>query len=138
MKLSAQDQPDLKSEFHFDFFHLYALEKTRDKEMAWGRDKESELFFSIQSPCHCAKSHAKKYQDGLSEGYEIVCMDGSFHVHEYCLYYSEFLYNMLEGLDFYKKSINFILNFRPLKNHFLNPFAKPDKISREKMPRDSI
>ena len=69
----------------------------------WDRDKESELFFSIQSPCSCAKSHAKEYQDGLSEGYEIVCMDGSFHVHEYCLYNSEFLYNMMKGLDLYKK-----------------------------------
>ena len=65
--------------------------------MTWG--KPDSLKFKINSPCSCAKSHAKMYQDGESEGYEIVCTDGSFHVHEYCLYNSEFLYNMLKGLD---------------------------------------
>ena len=65
--------------------------------MTWG--KSDSLKFKINSPCSCAKSHAKMYQDGESEGYEIVCTDGSFHVHEYCLYNSEFLYNMLKGLD---------------------------------------
>ena len=58
-----------------------------------------EQKFSIISPRKCAKSHVKKYLDGIAEGYEIVCMDGSFHVHEYCLYNSEFLYNMLQGSD---------------------------------------
>ena len=59
----------------------------------------AENNFSIISNFPCAKSHVKKYQDGNAEGYEIVCMDGSFHVHEYCLYNSEFLYNMLQGSD---------------------------------------
>ena len=67
-----------------------------------------ELKFSLSSPCSCAESHVKEYQRGNSEGYEIVCMDGSFHVHEYCLYNSEFLYKMLKGLDFYSE------NFRQL------------------------
>ena len=67
--------------------------------MAWGWDTNEEHQFSVTSPCKCAKSHVKKYKDGVAEGYEIVCMDGSFHVHEYCLYNSEFLYNMLQGSD---------------------------------------
>ena len=68
--------------------------------MAWIQNSDpDELKFSVISPCKCAKSHVKKYQDGIAEGYEIVCMDGSFHVHEYCLYNSEFLYNMLQGSD---------------------------------------
>ena len=58
-----------------------------------------EHIFQITTSSKCAKSHVKKYQDGISEGYEIVCMDGSFHVHEYCLYNSEFLYNMMQGSD---------------------------------------
>ena len=64
-------------------------------------DSSKEHFFPITSSCvgKCAKSHVKKYQDGIAEGYEIVCMDGSFHVHEYCLYNSEFLYKMLQGSD---------------------------------------
>ena len=66
--------------------------------MAWDSDPDDQKF-SIISPCKCAKSHVKKYQDGIAEGYEIVCMDGSFHVHEYCLYNSEFLYKMLQGSD---------------------------------------
>ena len=66
--------------------------------MAWDSDPDEQKL-SIISPRKCAKSHVKKYQDGLAEGYEIVCMDGSFHVHEYCLYNSEFLYNMLQGSD---------------------------------------
>ena len=68
------------------------------KIMAWGSSRD-DLKLKINSPCSCAKSHVKLYQDGVSEGYEIVCMDGSFHVHEYCLYNSEFLYNMLKGFD---------------------------------------
>ena len=64
-----------------------------------GFDSQGE-WFSIKSPCSCAESHAKQYQDGDARGYEIVCMDGSFHVHEYCLYNSEFLYKMLQGMDF--------------------------------------
>ena len=56
-----------------------------------------EHIFQITTSSKCAKSHVKKYQDGISEGYEIVCMDGSFYVHEYCLYNSEFLYNMMQG-----------------------------------------
>ena len=62
-------------------------------------DSSKEHFFPITISSKCAKSHVKKYQDGIAEGYEIVCMDGSFHVHEYCLYNSEFLYNMLQGSD---------------------------------------
>ena len=59
----------------------------------------AEHKFEISSNFPCAKSHVKEYQDGIAEGYEIVCLDGSFHVHEYCLYNSEFLYNMLQGTD---------------------------------------
>ena len=55
--------------------------------------------FSIFSNFPCAKSHVKEYKDGIAEGYEIVCMDGSFRVHEYCLFNSEFLYKMLQGSD---------------------------------------
>ena len=66
--------------------------------MVWEYDPD-ENEFSVISPCKCAKSHVKKYQDGIAEGYEIACMDGSFHVHEYCLFNSEFLYNMLQGSD---------------------------------------
>ena len=64
-------------------------------------DPSREHLFPITSSSvgKCAKSHVKKYQDGIAEGYEIVCMDGSFHVHEYCLYNSEFLYKMLQGSD---------------------------------------
>ena len=69
-----------------------------DERDDWN-DEPEERKFQLYSPCKCAKSHAKKYQDGIAEGYEIVCMDGSFHVHEYCLYNSEFLYNMLQGSD---------------------------------------
>ena len=58
-----------------------------------------EHIFQITTSSKCAKSHVKKYQDGISEGYEIVCMDGSFYVHEYCLHNSEFLYNMMQGWD---------------------------------------
>ena len=73
--------------------------------MGWGKSH-----FTINSPCSCAKSHVKKYQEGKSEGYEIVCLDGSFHVHEYCLYNSEFLYNMVEGMD------SFIYREMPSRN----------------------
>ena len=72
--------------------------------MAWGENwgngwNNEEPKFAIYSSSKCAKSHAKKYLARLAKGYEIVCMDGSFHVHEYCLYNSEFLYNMLQGSD---------------------------------------
>ena len=72
--------------------------------MAWGENwgngwNNEEPKFAIYSSSKCAKSHAKKYLARLAKGYEIVCMDGSFHVHEYCLYNSEFLYNMLQGPD---------------------------------------
>ena len=70
-----------------------------DDEWDDWNDEPEERKFQLYSPCKCAKSHAKKYQDGIAEGYEIVCMNGSFHVHEYCLYNSEFLYNMLQGSD---------------------------------------
>ena len=70
-----------------------------DNEYEDWDDCPDERTFSLYSPCKCAKSHAKKYQDEIAEGYEIVCMDGSFHVHEYCLFNSEFLYNMLQGPD---------------------------------------
>ena len=69
-------------------------------EENWGNGwSNDEPKFAIYSSSKCAKSHAKKYLARLAEGYEIVCMDGSFHVHEYCLYNSEFLYNMLQGPD---------------------------------------
>ena len=67
-----------------------------------GWSDPEELIFSIKSPCSCAESHVQEYLDGDARGYEIVCMDGSFHVHEYCLYNSEFLYKMLQGLDLQK------------------------------------
>ena len=66
--------------------------------MVWNPDLDAHKL-SVISPCKCARSHVKKYRDGIAEGYEIVCMDGSFHVHEYCLFNSEFLYNMLQGSD---------------------------------------
>ena len=62
-------------------------------------DSSKEPFLPITITSKCAKSHVKKYQDGIAEGYEIVCMDGSFHVDEYCLHNSEFLYNMMQGSD---------------------------------------
>ena len=62
-------------------------------------EPSEEHKFEISSNFPCAKSHVNEYQDGIAEGYEIVCMDGSFHVHEYCLYNSEFLYKMLQGSD---------------------------------------
>ena len=75
-------------------------------------DSSKEHLFPITSSCvgKCAKSHVKKYQDGIAEGYEIVCMDGSFHVHEYCLYNSEFLYNMMQGSDIGGHFTNVLLN----------------------------
>ena len=71
------------------------------KRMAFAGEEKppTDHTFAIFSSFPCAKSHVKKYQDGIAEGYEIVCMDGSFHVHEYCLFNSEFLYNMLQGSD---------------------------------------
>ena len=42
--------------------------------MAWDSDPDDQKF-SIISPCKCAKSHVKKYQDGIAEGYEILCME---------------------------------------------------------------
>ena len=62
-------------------------------------NSSKEHIFQITTSSQCAKSHVKKYQDGIAEGYEIVCMDGSFYVHEYCLHNSEFLYNMMQGSD---------------------------------------
>ena len=73
-------------------------------------DPSKEHFFPITTTSKCAKSHVKKYQDGTAEGYEIVCMDGSFHVHEYCLYNSEFLYNMMQGSDIGGHITNVLLN----------------------------
>ena len=75
-------------------------------------DSSKENLFPITSSCvgKCAKSHVKKYQDGIAEGYEIVCMDGSFRVHEYCLYNSEFLYNMMQGWDIGGHITNVLLN----------------------------
>ena len=69
--------------------------------MAFGEEEKptDDHNFSICSSFPCAESHVKKYKDGIAEGYKIVCMDGSFHVHEYCLFNSEFLYNMLQGSD---------------------------------------
>ena len=76
------------------------MQKIRDYGLGFMKpSSRDDLKLKINSPCSCAKSHVKLYQDGVSEGYEIVCMDGSFHVHEYCLYNSEFLYNMLKGFD---------------------------------------
>ena len=81
--------------------------------MVWEYDPD-ENEFSVISPCKCAKSHVKKYQDGIAEGYEIACMDGSFHVHEYCLFNSEFLYNMLQGSD---TTSSYLIHHRCPRNH---------------------
>ena len=64
-----------------------------------GDAPSKELTFYLCAAYSPAESHVKEYEDGRSEGYEIVCMDGSFHVHEYCFYNSEFLYQMFKGLD---------------------------------------
>ena len=66
-----------------------------------GDAPSKELTFYLCAAYSPAESHVKEYEDGRSEGYEIVCMDGSFHVHEYCFYNSEFLYQMFKGLDNY-------------------------------------
>ena len=84
--------------------------------MAFGEEEKptDDHNFSICSSFPCAESHVKKYKDGIAEGYKIVCMDGSFHVHEYCLFNSEFLYNMLQGSD---TTSSYLIHHRCPRNH---------------------
>ena len=92
-------------------------------------DSSKEHFFSITTTSKCAKSHVKKYQDGTAEGYEIICMDGSFRVHEYCFYNSEFLYNMLQGSD--KPMNHSVLGIKShTKNSHLQEFLSSEIRSR--------
>ena len=54
--------------------------------------------FKIKSPVgKTSKQHLHSYQAGEAVGYKINCMDGSFEVHEWCLYNSDILLTMLKG-----------------------------------------
>ena len=81
--------------------------------------------FNIESPVgEVSKQHLQQYQAGEAVGYTIECKDGSFQVHKWCLYNSDFLLSMHNGtvkiFDFKMialKSQNF-----PIFNHL--KFAK--------------
>ena len=54
--------------------------------------------FEVKSPVgEVAKKHLQKYQAEEAVGQTIECMDGSFDVHEWCLYHSDILLSFYEG-----------------------------------------
>ena len=55
-------------------------------------------FFKIISPVgKTSKQHLDSYQADKALGYKINCMDGSFEIHEWCLYNSDILLTLLKG-----------------------------------------
>ena len=54
--------------------------------------------FKIKSPVGAlSKQHLEEYQAGEAVGYTVDCKDGSFQVHKWCLYNSDFLLTMHKG-----------------------------------------
>ena len=62
--------------------------------------REKMFSFKIKSPVTgLSKPHLYEYQAGEAVGYTVDCKDGSFEVHKWCLYNSEFLLAMHKGKD---------------------------------------
>lgn len=64
-------------------------------------DKREKMFsFKIKSPVTgLSKQHLHEYQAGEAVGYTVDCKDGSFQVHKWCLYNSDFLLTMHKGMS---------------------------------------
>ena len=45
-------------------------------------------------------------QEGTASGYDIICRDGEFSVHETCVYFSDFLFDQHETRKKYKSENN--------------------------------
>ena len=45
-------------------------------------------------------------QEGTASGYDIICKDGEFSVHETCVYFSDFLYDQHEAREKYNDKNN--------------------------------
>ena len=61
-----------------------------------GRDHRRERSCKIKK-CRTAQSVESYLKAGEAVGQTIECMDGSFDVHEWCLYHSDILFGFLEG-----------------------------------------
>ena len=63
-------------------------------------EKREKMFsFKIQSSVTgLSKQHLHEYQAGEAVGYTVDCKDGSFQVHKWCLYNSDFLLTMHKGM----------------------------------------
>ena len=56
------------------------------------------LSFKIKSPVgEVSDQHLHEYRAGEAVGYTVDCKDGSFQVHKWCLYHSDFLLTMHKG-----------------------------------------
>ena len=55
-------------------------------------------------------------QEGTASGYDVICKDGEFSVHESCVYFSDFLYDQHEARKKYNDTNN--------KKFQLIPFRK--------------
>ena len=59
---------------------------------------DRNMSFKIKSPVgEVSKQHLHEYQAGEAVGYTVECKDGSFQVHKWCLYNSDFLLAMHKG-----------------------------------------
>ena len=57
------------------------------------------MLFKVESPVgKVSKQHLHEYQAGEAVGYTVECKDGSFQVHKWCLYHSDFLLTMHKGM----------------------------------------